>query len=109
MNAQTAALARGFARIGADLDLPLTATHHGSIGRIHLTRTPPTSGREADALPKAPLLQLHRALLECGIMIGHEGRFSVCTETTDEQCDRLLTAAEELAPSILGMPERTTP
>lgn len=109
MNAQTADLAGAVARIGAELDLPLTATHSGSIGRMHVARTPPTSGREAAALPKAPLLQLHRALLEGGIMIGHEGRFSVCTETTDEQCDRLLTAVQELASSILGTRERMTP
>ncbi|HST54402.1 MAG TPA: aminotransferase class III-fold pyridoxal phosphate-dependent enzyme [Solirubrobacteraceae bacterium] len=101
MNARCGAITDGIRAIGARHDVPLTATSYGSIGRIHIARTPPTCAPEAFALPKQQRLQLHRALLEHGILIGTEGRFCTCTETTDAQVESLLAALESCAPPLL--------
>jgi len=95
-------IAEGIVKIGKELDLPLTASNYGSIGRIHFGRRPPRNAREASDLPSRA--DLHRLLLERGILIGPDGRFSTCSETTDEQVRRLLDVVSEMVPiALVGM------
>jgi glutamate-1-semialdehyde 2,1-aminomutase len=92
-------ITEGIVKIGNELDLPLTASNYGSIGRIHFGRRPPRNAREASDFPSR--IDLHRLLLERNILIGPEGRFSTCSETTGEQVDRLLEVVSEMAPIAL--------
>ncbi len=99
MSRQGARITDGVISIGKELDLPITASSYGSIGRIHFSRRPPRSARDSAGLP--PRVDLHRLLLERGVLIGPDGRFSTCSETTDEQVEGLLAAVAEMAPIAL--------
>jgi glutamate-1-semialdehyde 2,1-aminomutase len=101
MNALGQALARGIQRIGREHNLPLTATHYGGIGRLHNSREQPDSARTSLALPKGPRVDIYRGLLERGVLIAPDGRFSICTASTAEQVDRFLAALDDLAPAVL--------
>jgi glutamate-1-semialdehyde 2,1-aminomutase len=100
MSRQGARITEGVISIGKELDIPITASSYGSIGRIHFSRQPPRSARDAVGLP--PRIDLHRLMLERGILIGPDGRFSTCSETTDEQVEGLLAAVAEMAPIALA-------
>jgi glutamate-1-semialdehyde 2,1-aminomutase len=95
-------LAEGVQSIGRDRDLPLTATHYGGIGRLHNARERPGSARVSLALPREPRVDIYRGLLERGVLLAPDGRFSICTATTDEQVNRFLAALDEVAPEALG-------
>jgi glutamate-1-semialdehyde 2,1-aminomutase len=105
MNAQGRRLAEGAARIGRERSVPLTATHYGGLGRLHISHTPPGSARAAAALPSEPRLDIHRALLERGVLVSPDCRFSTCTATTDEQVERFLAALAQVAPQALANPQ----
>jgi glutamate-1-semialdehyde 2,1-aminomutase len=107
MNDQGRRLAEGARRIGVERELPLTATHYGGIGRLHVAREPPDSARVAIAQPRAPRIDLYRALLERGVLVSPDCRFATCTATTDEQMERFLAALEEAAVEVLCSPEIT--
>jgi glutamate-1-semialdehyde 2,1-aminomutase len=102
MNAQGQQLAEGAERIGRECELPLTATHYGGIGRLHISREPPNSAREAAALAREPRTDIYRALLERGVLVSPDCRFSTCTATSDEQVERFLVALAEAAPEALA-------
>ncbi|MGH2853363.1 MAG: aspartate aminotransferase family protein [Solirubrobacteraceae bacterium] len=102
MNAQGRRLAEGAQRIGREHGVPLTATHYGGIGRLHIARTCPASAREAAALPREPRLDIYRALLERGVLVSPDCRFATCTATSDEQVQRFLAALAEAAPEALA-------
>jgi glutamate-1-semialdehyde 2,1-aminomutase len=102
VNDQGRRLAEGIERIGRERDLPLTATHYGGVGRMHVARARPGSAREAAALPKGPRVEIYRALLEREVLISPDGRFSTCTATTDEQVQSFLTALDDAAPDALA-------
>ena len=101
MNRLGGRIVEGIRAIGADHDLPLTAAGYGSIGNIHLGRTPPRNAREALDLPKQPVVDLYWALIERGYVIAPRGQFSTCAVTTDDQVDGLLEALADCAPSAL--------
>jgi glutamate-1-semialdehyde 2,1-aminomutase len=102
MNDQGRCLAEGIRSIARGSDLPLTATHYGGIGRMHVARVSPGSARESLALPTEPRVEIYRGLLERGVLISPDGRFAICTATSDEQVQRLLAALEEVAPRALA-------
>ncbi|MFI5005556.1 MAG: aminotransferase class III-fold pyridoxal phosphate-dependent enzyme, partial [Solirubrobacterales bacterium] len=102
MNAQGERIAEGARRIGRERGLPLTATHYGGIGRLHIAREPPRSAREAAAHPREPRTDIYRALLEREVLVSPDCRFSTCTATADEQVERFLAALAEAAPEALG-------
>jgi glutamate-1-semialdehyde 2,1-aminomutase len=102
VNDQGRRLAEGIASIGREHDLPLTATHYGGVGRMHVARVRPGSTREALALPREPRVEIYRALLERDVLISPDGRFSTCTATSDEQVLRFLAALEDAAPAALA-------
>jgi glutamate-1-semialdehyde 2,1-aminomutase len=104
VNAQGQTLAQGVARIGRERGLPLTATHYGGIGRLHIAHHPPSSGRAAAELPRAPRFDIYRALLERGVLVSPDCRFSTCTATTEVQVERFLAALDEAAPEALANP-----
>jgi len=102
MNDQGRRVAEGAQRIGRERGLPLTATHYGGIGRLHIAHAPPGSAREAATLLKEPRIDIYRALLERGVLVSPDCRFATCTATSDEQVDRFLTALAEAAPEALA-------
>jgi glutamate-1-semialdehyde 2,1-aminomutase len=102
MNAQGQRLAEGVQRIGREYELPITATHYGGIGRLHISKTLPSSAREATALPREPRAEVYRALLERGVLVSPDGRFSTCTATSEEQVQRFLDALTHAAPEALS-------
>jgi glutamate-1-semialdehyde 2,1-aminomutase len=102
MNTLGRRLAEGAREIGRDRDLPLTATNYGGIGRLHNARERPASARVALALAREPRVDIYRGLLERGVLIAPDGRFSVCTASSDAQVDRFLAALDEVAPLALG-------
>ena len=81
--------------------MPLTATHYGGIGRLHIAHERPRSAREAAALPREPRIDIYRALLERGVLVSPDCRFATCTATADEQVERFLAALAEAAPEAL--------
>jgi glutamate-1-semialdehyde aminotransferase len=102
MNAQGQRIAEGAQRIGRERGLPLTATHYGGIGRLHIARDPPDSAREAAAHPREPRTDIYRALLEREVLVSPDCRFSTCTATSDEQVERFVAALAEAAPEALA-------
>jgi glutamate-1-semialdehyde 2,1-aminomutase len=102
VNDQGRRLAEGIERVGRERSLPLTATHYGGVGRMHMARTPPGSGREALALAREPRVEIYRAMLERDVLISPDGRFATCTATSDEQVQRFLAALDEAAPEALA-------
>ncbi len=102
MNDRGRRLAEGVQRIGRERDLPLTATHYGGIGRMHIARERPRSARESAALPGGPRVEIYRSLLERDVLVSPDGRFSTCTATTDEQVQRFLAALDDAAPEALA-------
>jgi glutamate-1-semialdehyde 2,1-aminomutase len=102
MNAQGRRLAEGTEQIGREQSVPLTATHYGGIGRLHIAHERPRSAREAAALPREPRIDIYRALLERGVLVSPDCRFATCTATSDEQVERFLAALAEAAPEALS-------
>lgn len=102
VNARGQWLAEGAARIGREQGLPLTATHYGGIGRLHISAERPDSAREAVVLPREPRLDIYRAMLERGVLVSPDCRFATCTATSDEQVQRFLSALSQAAPEALG-------
>jgi glutamate-1-semialdehyde 2,1-aminomutase len=102
VNEQGRRLVEGARGIGRMRELALTATGYGGIGRLHIAREPPTSAREAATLPREPRIDLYRALLERGVLVSPDCRFSTCVATTDEQVERFLTALAEAADEVLA-------
>ena len=95
MSDQCDELIAGICRIGEEQGLPITATGFGGMGRIHLSAEPPQSARASRPLPSR--LKLHRALLDRGTLVGADGRFATCSETSDSQVERFLTSLSEVA------------
>jgi glutamate-1-semialdehyde 2,1-aminomutase len=106
MNAQGRRLAEGIERIGRERDLPLTATHYGGVGRMHVARVRPGSARESAALRRGPRVEIYRSLLERDVLVSPDGRFATCTATTDAQIQRFLAALDDAAPEALANSER---
>lgn len=102
MNTQGQRLADGVQRIGRERALPLTATHYGGIGRMHIGRARPRSARESAALPGGPRVEIYRSLLERDVLVSPDGRFATCTATSDEQVARFLAALDDAAPEALA-------
>ena len=109
MNWRGRSIAAGVAILAEKHGVALCATTYGSIGRLHVSATPPRSAVAAAALPRAPLLTLYRLLLERGVLIGPEGRFSICSETTDGQVTTLLAALDDAIPALLDDPDGLPP
>lgn len=102
MGAQGDRICSEIISIGQELDLPLSSTQHGGFGRLHISRRPPRSGRESAACPGAPRVELYRALLERGTLIGHDGRYALSTVTTDAQVSDFLERLRTVAPDVLA-------
>ena len=102
MNAQGRRLAEGAQRIGREQGLSLTATHYGGIGRLHISRRAARAPRvRRPRCRREPRIDIYRALLERGVLVSPDCRFSTCTATSDEQVERFLAALAQAAPEAL--------
>ncbi|MHB8629451.1 MAG: aspartate aminotransferase family protein [Aggregatilineales bacterium] len=105
MNALGTRFVAGIQQIASKRSIALTATNYGSVARLHLSKTPPRDAREAFALPRRALTDLHWALLDRGFLIGADGRMSVSAVTKQHNLDDLVQAIDlciegELAPEL---------
>jgi glutamate-1-semialdehyde 2,1-aminomutase len=88
--------------IGREQGVPLTSTQYGGFGRIHVAFSPPKDARQAAACPKGPRIELHRRMLERGVLIGHDGRYAISTATSHAQVGNLIDELTVLAPDVLA-------
>jgi glutamate-1-semialdehyde 2,1-aminomutase len=87
--------------IGMRRGLALTATGYGSVGNLHISRTPPSDARQASMFPKGPIVDLYWALIDQGYVIAPRGQFSICAVTSSAQVDGLIEAIDECAGTVL--------
>jgi len=78
--------------LGAELDLPVTATGLGSLLTVHLLEDPPRNYREARRADPEGMRLLHLALLNEGVFAARRGMLCLSTPMGESGVDQALAA-----------------